>query len=110
LANCLTTNQNFAPLWMAYGSVLQGFARRDEALAAYGKAIALNPQYVEALVNSGVLAREQHRHAQALDFFQRVLAIKPDHETALGNCGIILTEFKRTDEAIAMFQRLLTLN
>lgn len=110
LANCLTTNQNFAPLWMAYGSVLQGFARRDEALAAYGKAIALNPQYVEALVNSGVLAREQHRHAEALDFFQRVLAIKPDHETALGNCGIILTEFKRTEEAIAMFQRLLTLN
>jgi predicted O-linked N-acetylglucosamine transferase (SPINDLY family) len=110
LANCLTHNQNFAPLWMAYGSVLQGFAKRSEALAAYGKALALNPQYVEALVNSGVLMREEHRHIEALDCFQRVLAIKPDHETALGNCGIILTEFKKSEEAVAMFQRLLALN
>ncbi len=110
LSNCLTVNQTFAPLWMAYGSVLQNLLRRDDALAAYERALALNPQYVEALVNSGVLMREQHRHVDALTRFQRVLAIKPEHETALGNCGIILTEFKRTEEAIAMFERLLAIN
>jgi protein O-GlcNAc transferase len=110
LAHCLTVNQTFAPLWMAYGSVLQNLLRREDALAAYERALALNPQYVEALVNSGVLLREQHRHVDALERFQRVLSIKPDHETALGNCGIILTEFKRTEEAIAMFERLLAVN
>jgi protein O-GlcNAc transferase len=110
LSNCLTHNQTFAPLWMAYGSVLQGQARREEALAAYSKALVLNPQYTEALVNSGVLMREEHRHLEALECFQRVLTINPDHETALGNCGIILTEFKKTEEAVAMFQRLLAIN
>ncbi len=101
---------NFSPLWMIYANLLQAKSRRDEALAAYTKAIELNPQYTEALINSGVLLREMHRHVEALERFQRVLTIKPDHETALGNTGIILTEFKRTEEAVAIFQRLLQVN
>ncbi|MDO9278456.1 MAG: acetylglucosamine transferase [Polaromonas sp.] len=110
LAEAVAKTPGFAPLWMAYGTVLQGAARSADALTAYGNALMLNPQYPEALINSGVLLREAHRHIEALDRFQRVLAFKPDNETALGNCGIILTEFKRSEEAVAMFQRLLKVN
>jgi protein O-GlcNAc transferase len=110
LEPCVAVLPGFAPVWMAYANVLQNLGRRDEALIAYDKAIAANPQYTEALINSGVLLRETHRHLEALDRFQRVLAIKPEHETALGNTGIILTEFKRTQEAIAIFERLLAVN
>lgn len=110
LAEAVTVTPGFAPLWMAYGNVLQGAGRSVDALTAYDNALVLNPQYPEALINSGVLLREAHRHAEALDRFQRVLAFKPDHETALGNCGIILTEFKRSEEAVAIFQRLLAVN
>lgn len=110
LAEAVAVNPGFAPLWMAYGNLLQGAGRSADALTAYDNALMLNPQYPEALINSGVLLREAHRHAEALDRFQRVLAFKPDHETALGNCGIILTEFKRSEEAVAIFQRLLAVN
>jgi protein O-GlcNAc transferase len=110
LEPCLQVVTGFAPVWMAYANALQNQGRREEALAAYERALALNPKYVEALINSGVLMREMHRHAEALDRFQRVLAIQPDHENALGNTGIILTEFKRSAEAIPIFERLLAVN
>lgn len=100
----------FAPLWGVYATALQSVGRSAEALSSYDQALAINPQYPEALLNSGVLLRDQHRHVDALERFQRVLAIKPEHEGALGNCGILLTEFKRSEEAVAMFQRLLAVN
>ncbi|MDO9003195.1 MAG: tetratricopeptide repeat protein [Aquabacterium sp.] len=106
VAKCPT----FAPLWMAYANVLQAFGRAADAMASYDKALELNPEYTEVLLNSGVLLRDQQRHLEALERFKRVLAIKPDHEAAMGNSGIILTEFKRSDEAIAMFERLLAVN
>jgi len=110
LAQAVAVTPGFAPLWMAYGNVLQGAGRSADALTAYDNALMLNPQYPEALINSGVLLRESHKHVEALDRFQRVLAFKPEHETALGNCGIILTEFKRSEEAVAIFKRLLAVN
>ena len=100
----------FAPIWYAFGAVLQRLGRRDAALAAYDSALAINPEYVEALINSGTLLRETLRHKEALERFNRALSIKPDHENALANCAVLLTEFKRPQEAVALFQRLLQVN
>lgn len=100
----------FAPLWFAHAAALQGVGRRDEALQSYDRALEIQPDYTEVLINSGVLLREMHQHARALERFNRVLQTKPDYETALANCAVLLTEFKKTPEAVAMFQRLLALN
>lgn len=102
--------QDFAPLWFAYATVQQALGMREEALVSYDRALALKPDYIEVLVNSGALLRDMHRHGPALERFNRVLMINPNYETALGNCAILLTEFKRSEEAIAMFDRLLTIN
>jgi protein O-GlcNAc transferase len=99
----------FAPIWYAAGAVQQRLGKRDAAIASYERAVELKPDYVEALINSGTLLREQLNHHAALDRFQRALVIKPDHLNALSNCAIMLTEFKRPLEAVAMFQRLLEL-
>lgn len=100
----------FAPLWFAHAMALQASGRRDEALAAYDQAIVQQPRYKEALLNSGALLREMHRHADAADRFRRLLAIDPDHVAALGNLGILLAEFKQSAEAAAHFERLLALD
>lgn len=100
----------FAPLWAVLASVQQTLGHKHEALASYDRALALKPDFVEALVNSGALLREMHQHAAALERFNRVLQVNPDYETALGNCAILLTEFKRSEQAIAMFERLLAIN
>lgn len=110
LAHGTEVAPHFAPLWAAYASALHATGQRDAALAAYDRALALKPDYVEALVNSGTLLRESHQHLAALERFNKVLEINPDYETALGNCAILLTEFKRSEQAIGMFQRLLHIN
>lgn len=97
----------FAPLWFAHATALQGAGRRDEALQSYQRAIDLQPDYAEALINSGVLLREMHRHGEALLRFQRVLEVRPDDPMALSNSATLLTEFRRSAEAIAMLERLL---
>ena len=110
LAPAVQKNPSFAPTWVAYGSVLQSLGERDASLQAYDQALAIKPDYIEALINSGAVLRETHQHAKALERFNQALIINPDHQTALGNCAIILTEFKQSDKAIAMFKRLLELN
>lgn len=110
LAHGTQVAPTFAPLWFAYGTASQAAGQREQALKAYDRALALKPDYVEALVNSGAVLRELHQHAQALDRFMRVLAINPNYENALGNCAIMLSEFKRSEEATAMFARLMAIN
>lgn len=100
----------FAPLWFAQGTALQNLGRREEALASYDRALALQADYTEVLINSGVLLRELHRHGPALERFNRVLITQPDHRTALANCAVLLTEFKRSEDAQRMLERLLALD
>lgn len=99
----------FAPIQLAYATVLQHCGRIDEALIFYDKAIQLDPDYKEALLNSGVLLRQIHQHHEAVKRFNQVLAIDPDNLSALSNCAILLTEFRRSEEAIRLFERLLSL-
>lgn len=108
-ARGLQHNPQFAPLFYVHGAVLQALDRKDEALQSFDAALALQPDYVEALLNSGVLLRNMFRHQEALERFNRVVTIDPNHVTALGNFGILLTEFKQSEQAIKAFERLLAL-
>jgi predicted O-linked N-acetylglucosamine transferase (SPINDLY family) len=98
----------YAPLHFLAGSAVRSAGGAAEAaLVHFDQAIALQPDYPEALVNSGVALRDLIRHHEALGRFNQVLAINPDHTTALANCAVLLTEFKQNEQAIKMFERLL---
>ncbi|MDB5895121.1 MAG: acetylglucosamine transferase [Rhodoferax sp.] len=105
----LAHNPQFAPLHYVHGAVLQALDRKEEALQSFDAALALQPDHVEALLNSGVLLRNMFRHQEALGRFNQVVTLDPNHVTALGNFGIMLTEFKQGEQAIAAFERLLEL-
>lgn len=100
----------FAENWFGRASALQSLSRKEEAVTAYDEAIRIKPDYIEALVNSGVLLHDLHRYHDALTRFNQVLTFDPNHQSALGNCAILLTEFKENVQAIAMLERLLALN
>jgi protein O-GlcNAc transferase len=98
----------FAPLHFLAGSALRATGvDGDIVLRCFDQALSLQPDYVEALVNSGVVLRDMLRHRESLERFNRVLAINPNYPTALANCAVLLTEFKQSEQAIAMFQQLL---
>jgi predicted O-linked N-acetylglucosamine transferase (SPINDLY family) len=100
------TSPNFAPVWFGFAITCQKLGRWDQALLAYDEALKADPNYVEALVDKGVLLRNMLRHHESLACFERALEIQPEHQTALGNYAILLSEFKQVDKSIEIFDRL----
>ena len=104
-------NSDFPMLWFLRGVIHKQFNQLESAILCYDKAIAIDGEYISALINRGAILREMHRHLDAQKCFQRILAIDPDHLIALSNYGTLLTEGKesRITEAIETFSRLLTI-
>ena len=67
----------------------------DEALASYDRALALRPDYAEALNNRGNALQELKRYDEALASYDRALTLRPDYAEALNNRGNALQELKR---------------
>jgi tetratricopeptide (TPR) repeat protein len=69
----------FTPLRLIHGDVLLAMDRKEDALHSYNKALEINPNYIDALVNSGILLRDMARHQEALERFNHVLTLEPTH-------------------------------
>ena len=80
------------------------------AIQSYQKAIELNPAYVEAYNNLGIIYQEAGDLDKAFQIYQKVTEINPQYEKAYNNLGIILHLKGRLEEATAAFQKALTLN
>src|SRR5947209_15135432 len=59
------------------------------ALADFGQALRLKPDYPEALNNRGLVHHAQGNRAVALADFERALRIQPSYPEALNNRGSI---------------------
>src|SRR5262245_19063678 len=57
--------------------------RLHEALTSFDKALAIKPDYVEALINRGVTLHRLKRFEEALSSYDEALAVKPDYAEAL---------------------------
>ena len=91
------------------GNALHELKRFEEALASYDRALALRPDYVEALANRGVTLHELKRFEEALASYDRALAVRPDYAEAFVNRGVTLHELKRFEEALASYDRAIAL-
>ena len=83
--------------------------RPEEALASYDKALAIKPDYVEALNNRGNALRDLKRLEEALASYDKALAIRPDYAEALNNRGNALHDLKRPEEALASYDKALAI-
>ena len=72
---------------VAEGRQLQRAQRLDEALACFTKALALDPDHLEALGNRGSVLGALRRYDEALRDYDRALALSPNHAMLLYNRG-----------------------
>jgi predicted O-linked N-acetylglucosamine transferase (SPINDLY family) len=91
------------------GMALHRLGRREQALLAYDRAIAVKPDYREALNNRCLVLLEMKRLDEALASVERALAIKPNDAGTLNNRGHVLRELKRPAEALRTLERALAL-
>ncbi|AGX88378.1 tetratricopeptide repeat protein [Candidatus Symbiobacter mobilis] len=94
-----------AKLWYARAKALVRLLRREEANADFDRALALDPQYFEALNDSAALLLELHRPKDALGRFARILAMRED-PVALSNVAVIHSESINDDDLVKAVQYL----
>lgn len=62
--------------------------RQQEAIAAFTKAVEIDPDYAEAHYNLGVIHSKTEHYAEAVEAFKKAIKIKPDYAEARYNLGL----------------------
>ncbi|OKH44640.1 hypothetical protein NIES2130_37820 [Scytonema sp. HK-05] len=79
-------------------------------MAAYNKAIQLNPNDATAYNNLGNALREQNKLDEAIAAYNKAIQLNPNDATAYNNLGNALREQNKLDEAIAAYNKAIQLN
>ena len=84
--------------------------KNEDALAAYDRAIGINPQYSEAWNNKGVELGELNRPKEALTAFEKAIELNPQYSDAWYNKGVALGNLDRPEEGLTAFEKAIELN
>jgi tetratricopeptide (TPR) repeat protein len=79
------------------------------AIAAFDKAIALNPKYAEAWNHKGSALANSKRHAEAFAVFEQAVALQPQYHQAWFNRGLLLTAMGAYGMAVESYDRAIAL-
>lgn len=91
------------------GKVWQRINRYDAALAAYTRALELQPRFIEAEAHVGDLLLLQQNYLEAIVVYRRLIEFEPDNPYNYHQLGLALQGRNREEEAIEAWQKALTL-
>ena len=94
----------------ADGTSLLGRGRMEEAVTSFRRALSLQPDFFEALVDLGNALNQLRRPQEALGCFRRALALRPGIVPLRMNIGACLDELGQRDEAIACYREAIELD
>ncbi|MEP7181889.1 MAG: tetratricopeptide repeat-containing glycosyltransferase family protein [Betaproteobacteria bacterium] len=92
-----------AELHCQRGNEASRLGRNAEALASYERAVALKPDFAEALYSRGAALQRLARFEDAVASYDAVLALLPHHPGTLNNRGAALQGLGRIDDALASY-------
>jgi protein O-mannosyl-transferase len=100
--------------WMAHNNLgkelMADKAQLPEAIRHFRRAVALRPEYPEALNNLGLALTQVGRADEAVPHIEHSLRLKPNVFQAHNNLGIALASSGRPSEAVSAFERAAALN
>lgn len=71
------------------GSAIKLEGRQTEAIAAYERALALNPFHGESMYNLGVAAMEKGNLDRAIFMYESAIRVLPNCAEAHNNLGVV---------------------
>jgi len=101
--------RNAAPFHFSLGNVMMSAGRLDAAADCYRRAIAIEPDYVQALNNLGVVLLKNGKFDEALPYIEKAIELNPLYADAHNNLGMIMKEKGRPAEAASCFERAIKL-
>jgi len=90
-----------ANLMVNLGNACREQGKVEAALAAYDRALEMNPTYHDAMMERGVLFKESQRSREALSEFERLIALRPDDPVAYLRAAETLADLGRFKETIS---------
>ena len=87
------------------GNDLYGRGKLDEAIAAYGRCLALQPDHPDARYNCGVALGDARRYAEALACLEEVVRAEPERADAHNSLGYLVAMDGQPTQAIACWER-----
>lgn len=92
------------------GIALDKSGKNDEAIKCFNKALEINPNKEEALVNKGAIFVDEYgKYDEGIMYFDMALEINPNKEEALVGKGVVLIKSDK-QEAIRYFDKALEIN
>lgn len=82
----------------------------EKAVWEYEKALALNPQVIEAYNGVGIAYTMLNRFSEAIDAQQKALSLQPNFAEAQAGLGLVYLAQKKDEIALKHYQKALTLN
>jgi tetratricopeptide (TPR) repeat protein len=79
--------------------------KTDEAIAAYKKALVVDPHYVESYINLGFLYYKQGAREKAIALYRKAIEKNPGYAEPYNNLGIIYSEIGDHDEAERLYKK-----
>lgn len=96
----ITRQEHTAEQWFARALECEHDGKNSaDAIDAYGQALRLQPQMLEALINCGTLHYEQGDFEKAANCFRCAVEAAPQNSLAHSNLGTVLQELGETEQA-----------
>ncbi|MDR1899473.1 MAG: tetratricopeptide repeat protein [Treponema sp.] len=92
------------------GKDLYAEGKLDEAVAEFGKALAINGELSEAFLYRGAAYGRKGDHNRAIADFGQAISINPDYALAYNNRGLAYNDKGDYDRAIADYSQALRIN
>lgn len=99
LAPVVQRNQASAVAWRLSGDALARMKRPGEAMEYYRRALAIQPNFVDAQFNLAALLADAGRFEEALPLFRSVIAAAPEDWEARLQLSDVLLRMNRSKEA-----------
>jgi Flp pilus assembly protein TadD len=98
-----------ALVWFNLGNVLRDRKRPEEAIESYGKALALDPQLIDARNNLGGVLHALQRFEDAEREYRTCVETAPDYILAQCNLASVIMDLGRFHEAEALCREIVGL-
>jgi tetratricopeptide (TPR) repeat protein len=96
--------------WHQRGDELTNLGQHKEAIAAYEKALEIDPKYHDAWNGLGITLKDLGRNSEAIAAYKQALEIEPKFHLAWYNLGYALNDLTRYTEAIEAYETALKID
>ncbi len=102
----MATENRDHTVWKRIGTIHLHQGQLDQAAAAYRQALSIEPDYLDAHYNLGIVAMARGDLAGAIDHYRHAMSIDPDDFMVINNLAVALVEAGEFSQARVLLEPL----